>query len=255
MKYVPKSSPEPDSLAHFRIANPDASWDDLKSLAKACYDNIRNVTRSDQGSLCAFCEVVLETDNEQIAHFHPKSDTGNTHNWAIDWLNLWLACKGGAQTHETNPESFLRPLPDNISCDQRKGASVVDDSILAPSDVPLFPCIFRFKQRRNGMDICADEDGCSKAGIPVEKVNKTIGLFNLNCDRLSAARLNVHRPLEQAIAKLRDSGKNPNIGYRSLAERHLAKDRHGRWPRYFTLRRWRLRAGAELYLRNISYQG
>ena len=117
-----KSQPEPACLSNFRAANRSGTWEQFRDHDHTAYQTIRHVTRRDQGGLCAYCEIKLVEENEQIAHFHPKSDIGGSHNWALDWVNLWLACKGGSQTWlSANPHHYLPPLPDNLSCDEFKG--------------------------------------------------------------------------------------------------------------------------------------
>jgi uncharacterized protein (TIGR02646 family) len=196
----------------------------------------------------------LEQNNEQIAHFHPKSDTTGDHNWALDWGNLWLACKGGSQPWLPD---YLPPLPDNLSCDAYQGARLLDGVVFAPCEIPAIPLIFRFEQHPDPdrIEIHVDETGCQSAGVDIGKAKRTIEAFNLNCTRLASARLVVHRQLEKAIASLRKSHLDPAVGFGDLARRHLAKDPRGYWPQFFTLIRWRLGRAAETYLQSIGYEG
>ena len=90
----------------------------------------------------------------------------------------------------------------------------------------------------------------------MQKVRNTIEELNLNCPRLSKARLKSYRQVEQAIKKLRESNiNNPESALSRLAERHLQKNGNGVWPRFFTLFRWRLNRYAEEYLESIAFQG
>ncbi len=254
MKYCRKSTTEPPSLTTFRAANPQGKWDELRDHVG--YSDIRNATRRDQGGLCAYCELSLTLDNEQVAHFHPKSDSCETINWALKWENLWLACRGGTQTHHNDPACYRPPLPENRSCDEHKGDHIVDGHVLSPDEIPLFPRIVRFEQHADRIDIVPDERGCEEAGISTEKVCKTIKAFNLNCTRLSEARLALHRKIEAAVKRLRQAGIAPKEGFEKLASRHLTWDAtHDRWPRFFTLLRWRFNSVAEAYLKSLPYQG
>jgi uncharacterized protein (TIGR02646 family) len=255
VKRCAKSQPEPQCLARFRITNGTGTWEQLRAQEPECYTRIRDITRSNQGGLCAYCELNLDLDNEQVAHFHPKSDTMTQHNWALTWTNLWLTCKGGSQTWMTEPDRYCPPLPDNLSCDECKGDRVVDGLVLAPDDIPAFPRIFRFEQHPDRLEICVDGQACHDAGIPVDKAQQTIDAFNLNCSRLASARLALHRQLEQAIMRLRRRGVHPQVGFTSLVQRHLAKNANGRWPRFFTLVRWRFGQVAESYLQSIAFMG
>ena len=255
MKKCNKSNPEPECLSTFRASTPTGTWEQFRDDIPDCYSSIRTFTRNDQGGLCAYCEISLDPDNEQIAHFHPKSDTSTPHNWALDWANLWLACKGGSQTWMPNEHHHLPPLPENLSCDECKGANILDGSVLAPHEFPAFPRVFRYEQQPDRIEIHVDEEACKKAAIDISKVQKTIEEFNLNCNRLSKARLAIHSQLENAIKQLRKSGFDPSTGFAKLAQKHLAKDLSGFWPQFFTLIRWRFKDTAENYLQSINYEG
>jgi uncharacterized protein (TIGR02646 family) len=253
VKHVDKSIIEPEDLKDYRISNPASTWEQFKSEKRDCYKALRMQLREDQGGLCAYCELSLDAENEQIAHFHPKSDTTSLRNWALAWDNLWLACKGGSQAWMPD---FRPPLPENLSCDEKKGRQILDGSILTPSEVPLFPRIFRFEQQPDRIEIMPDEYLCEQAGVALDKVLRTIKEFNLNCSRLSRARLKSHRQIEQAVKKLRESGcQNPQDGFLRLAQRHLRKTDESRWPSFFTLIRWRFGIHAENYLQTIHFKG
>jgi uncharacterized protein (TIGR02646 family) len=255
VKKCNKANPEPECLSNFRASNSTGTWEQFRDTKRECYSSIRTCTRNDQGGLCAYCEIRLVPVNEQIAHFHPKSDTATTHNWALDWANLWLACTGGSQTWMSNEHYHLPPLPENLTCDERKGAKILDGIVLAPHEFPAFPRVFRYVQHPDRMEICVDEEACRDAAIDILKAEKTIEEFNLNCTRLAKARLALHRQLEQAVKRLRESGRDSHAGYERLVLIHLAKDSEGFWPQFFTLIRWRFRSLAEDYLQSVNYEG
>ena len=127
--------------------------------------------------------------------------------------------------------------------------------MLAPHELPAFPRIFRFEQQPDRIEIHVDAEGCHQAGVDPNRVQQTIEQFNLNCSRLANARLALHRELENALKRLRESGSDPRSGIAALARRHLAKDADGYWPEFFTLVRWRFRQIAENYLLLIGYEG
>jgi len=254
MKKCPKSKPEPSLLLEYRTSQPTSTWDQMRDENPGCYKVIREKLCQDQGYLCAFCEMDLEQKNMQVSHFHPKSDTSGAINWAFHWDNLWLACKGGSQSWLSNQHNYCPPLPCNLSCDEKKGSKVLDSQVLSPCEIPAFPRIFRYEQQPDRIDICPDEEQCNIAGIPVNKVKRTINEFNLNCHCLASARLALHRQLEQAIRRLRESSTNPKEGMVSLAKNHLSK-KNGRWSPFVTLVRWRLGPSAEEHLQAIGYEG
>ena len=253
MKRVPKSVPEPPCLQDFRTTHPGGSWDEFRD--SDCYHVIREATRRDQGRLCAYCERLLPGDDEQIGHFHPKSDESLPRkNWALEWTNLWLACRGGDQVRTNDPGAYLPPVAENRSCDTAKEARVVDGQILAPDEVPAFPRIFRYRQASDAVLIEPDEQACAQAGIPVEKVRETVEVFSLNCRRLSDARLAVLRELNAHQKRLRDGGSLTPVRWQQLATRHLSRDGEA-WKAFFTLRRWYFREVGEQCLREAGFDG
>lgn len=255
MKHCKKQSEPPPALAQFCMDHPEGTWDELRE-ERTCYKKIRDTLLSDQSGLCAYCEISLDPENDrQVAHFHPKSDTATAHNWALDWNNLWLACKGGDQRSLANdPSRYLEPVKENRSCDTSKENRILDGQVLSPKDVPDFPRIFQFKVLEDRIEIVPDEAGCQQAGIPVTIAEKTIQEFHLNCDRLAQDRKAYTRSIEQTIGKLRQSQQDPDAALKKLAAHHLS-DSNGHWCKFFTLIRWRFGKAAEAHLHAISYQG
>lgn len=257
MKRCRKPPEGPACLEDFRKANPTATWDEFRNHNGGDnYASLRAELADGQGNLCAYCENRLREENRQVAHFHPKSDSSEETNWALDWQNLWLACKGGTQSWmKGDPAEYLPPLPENRSCDEAKEDRVLDGIILAPNEIPTFPRIFRYKQDLNAITILPDEDRCREARIPVEKVQKTIDAFNLNCYRLSVARLELHREIERMVKRFREKSVDPKRLYTHLAERFLSRGPDGSWNRFFTFLRWRFGRIAEEYLETNGFEG
>ncbi|WP_295385149.1 retron system putative HNH endonuclease [uncultured Thiodictyon sp.] len=259
MKHCRKEPGEPQCLSAFRAKNPAAEWErDFRGTGegRACYETLRSTLRQAPTGLCAYCEIRLTPGNEQIAHFHPKSDRSSNHNWALDWDNLWIGCLGGTRVADRQIDSDGKPkypLPGNRSCDEATTDSVLDGVILRPDEVPPFPRLFRFLQSPDRLDIAPDAAACTAAGIPVERVEATIEKLNLNCRRLAEARLPLHRQLEYAKKRLRESGADPGAGLRRLAEAHLAIDPDGCRKAFFTVARWSLHRYAEDHLRETQF--
>jgi len=248
-----KSDPEPECLSTFRNAQPQGTWSEFRDTQ--CYQTIRATTRADQGGFCAYCERLLAENDRQIAHFHPKSDPNGGVNWALHWPNLWFACCGGDQATMVHPDAYLPPTEENRSCDVAKENKIVDGEVLSPADVPAFPRLFRYEQRMDCMDITPDEANCTAAGIDMVITQATVATFNLNCRRLSEARMRVHRMIESQIKRLRENSPKPEIHFAALVQRYLAKSADGNWKPFFTMIRWRFGTAAETYLQSINYEG
>jgi uncharacterized protein (TIGR02646 family) len=256
VKHCRKDPTEPECLAEFRAANPTADWEtDFRSQGRTCYETVRRLLRYSQGFLCAYCEVKLTPGNEQIAHFHPKSERSGGHNWALDWDNLWLACLGGTRHSDQmgGTGDVKYGLPENRSCDEATEDVVLDGVILRPNEIPAFPRLFRYRQEPDRLYIEPDRDLCQQKGIPIAKVQLTIDRLNLNCSRLAEARLPVHKSLEAAKKRLRKSNLDPLPKLRRLAERHLGSNPDGYQQPFFTVARWNLRKVAEDFLGDTGF--
>lgn len=256
MKHCRKSYPGPECLDARLADQPEGNWNDFRNELWDCYCAVRDRLRDDQRGLCAYCEMDLTDDNRQIAHFHPKGDNASGHNLALDWANLWFACKGGTQTWMQDEDKYLPTISDNSSCDERKGGLILDGHILAPNEVPAFPRIFRYEQGLGRLEIHPDDSVCADAGLDPAKVRRTIHELNLNCKRLARARNNVREGLDEAIAKLREAHvDDPHSALQDLVKRRFSENGEGRWPRFFTLIRWRFGQVAESYLQSIQFNG
>lgn len=256
MKRCNKPLEKPPLLENFREDNPSGNWDEFRNHnAGEAYESVRVLLCEDQGGLCAYCEVALRRQNQQIGPFHPKSDENGDQNWALAWENLWLTCKGGTQTWMRNKEEYRPPLPENRSCDEAKADRILDGEVLTPNEIPASPRIFRYRNCEDDEEILVlpDEENCQTNGISIEKVHRTIHEFNLNCPRLKEARFAFLDEVDEEIGRLREKEASPDM-VRSLAGRFLGK-KDGIWPKFFTLSRWRLGKASEDFLSSIGYEG
>lgn len=270
MKRVAKRQ-EPVELARYRDSSPQSTWQQMKEDAsfggRVAYETIRRQLLSDQGGICAFCEIGIH-DNDplkcRVEHFHPKSDISPTHNWALDWNNLLCVCRGGSNKYAHVPHA-LEPLADNLSCDAHKDRMIqagklsmqCDALILNPIRLMASPCLFQIE--KSSGQIRPDTAACATTPFMFDNqhhdlhalVQHTIDMLNLNCDRLCQARLAIVRNIEHNKKKQREQGYGPQQGLSNLANRYLRQS----WPEFFTTIRICLGAAAEQHLANIAYQG
>lgn len=258
MKRVRKG-PEPANLAAFKKNHPNGTWEDFRRNRNR-YKESLNQLFADQHKLCAYCEreIHADDDNHRIEHFHPKSDTSTEHNWALDWNNMLAVCIGG----ESKEDKKAHKLPKNLSCDSHKNhlcndpkiaeklAGYANTCLLNPLDLPhlvnLFCCDIT-----NG-HLSPDIEACRLAGVNVCKLACTIHAFNLNCNRLAKARLNVSDDIQvrmNIVETLEGFTEQERMDM-------LLKEYFGDGlPEYFTTYRCCLGHAAEKYLRSINYNG
>ena len=238
--------PEPDTLARFRAARPDATWEEMKNDAcggQEAYQDCRTQTLADQFGLCAYCECGLKDEAGKITieHIHPKSDASSAHNWHLDWRNLVANCRGGE--NEGGPET---PLPDNLSCGSRKG----DDRLAVnPLELPAFPNLFDFD--KGAGHLLPNRAACAEAGVDADALEDALETLNLNCPRLTRKRREVLFAVERRLKIAQRKGYEPRCGMAEVARSFF----QNRWPECFTTIRCCLGKAAEDYLRSVGFDG
>lgn len=267
MKRINRNA-EPAQLENYRTTNPSSTWEQMRgdALGRTAYGVTRSRLISDQGGICAFCEIDIR-DNDpykcRVEHFHPKSDTSTPHNWALDWSNMFGVCMGGSQRHQKSPHT-LEPLSENLSCDAYKDMMIrngdLDEQcegwIINPVGIPDSPCLFRLEKHTGCL--FPDEDQCRDVTLPDNRhastlllVQYTIKMLNLNCSRLCEARKQVIWNIEHNKKRPRVRGVSPQQALHELAERYFRQ----RWPGFFTTIRLCLGPAAEQYLTDARFQG
>lgn len=205
MRHIPDGA-EPRALAEYRQSQPMETWENFRNHEPTSYDVLVEYLEQHQRGLCAYCEIDLTPMDRQVEHFHPKKPPDPAHNWALDFSNLTLACKGGSYPHHAVPNGrVLKPIKANLSCGQAKGNDVLAASVLHPREIPAFPPVFGFDA--NTGELLPDKKHCEQTGVPAARVQATINAFNLNCPRLNRARLATWGELtrmEQGKAPLKD---------------------------------------------------
>lgn len=255
---------EPAALQAYRQAQPQASWEAMRGDAlhggQQAYADIRTQTHTDQGGLCAYCEIDIR-DNDplksRIEHFHPKSDQGVGVNWALAWDNMLAVCTGGSYRYGTAPYT-LEPLEENLSCDAHKDrliqqgglAEACEGWVLDPLRMPGWPGLFEISKSNGALR--ANEAQCrqfdpwpgNQHADTQALVAHTITVLNLNCTRLCEARLRVIRDIERNKKKQRLAGLGPQQGLDNLARHYLRQ----RWPGFLTTICLCLGSAADNYL-------
>lgn len=263
-------SPPPNELTAYAATYPNNDWDgDFRNHATALQhpgDDFRAIKQrllADQGGLCGYCEKEighLNASLQRVEHYHLKSDTSNPAiNWSLMWSNILMVCTGGEK------EKAQHPLPVNLSCDAHKnhrlnglalaGITATLTNQINPLNIPASPSLFAFNMQSGELSpdqatcqVLAQAQGLAPA-VVVAKIQSTIDLLNLNCDRLCLDRLKVRNQYNQQVKKARE---NNDLAFKQhLAQRWFSK----RWPSFFTTRRILLGSAAETYLQQIQFQG
>lgn len=268
MKTLYKSAP-PNALTRYATDYPANEWGEFRdhaALQQTPGDDYRAIKHrliEDQGGLCGYCEEQigqLDANLQRIEHYHPKSDKSDPAvNWALLWSNVLLVCMGGEQA------GGRFPLPQNLSCDAHKAhffgnaapslQAQALDALIAPFDMPAFPCLFGFDMRTGVLlPSLAGAEQIDQArllppGTTHAALTETVKVLNLNCDRLCQSRLKVRDEYNRLVKVARESS---DIAFREkLAVRWFSK----RWPSFFTTRRILLGDAAEDYLREMGFRG
>lgn len=260
MKRILKSQP-PNELTAYAEKHPSEDWESFRNQhSSADYKALRARIFEDQGGLCGYCEKQvskLPEHLQRVEHYHSKSDTSGTHNWALDWNNVFGVCNGGG-----NADRSKHPLPDNLSCDSCKDHLIKTKKLpracegyyLNPLRVISTANLFTFNKATGELGVnteaCAGlADVDNHYDTLVELVEKTIEILNLNCLRLCDDRLVILNEWNQHIARARKAN-NREI-HSQLAKRWFSN----KWPSFFSTRRILLGKHAEAYLSSIDYNG
>jgi len=278
--------PEPSTLIVYRTAQPESTWEEMKDDpwhgGQLSYVDVKRTLVRGQRCLCAYCEIRIargpsdpelqaSTRDQRVEHFHPKADLNRPPNWALHWPNLWAVCLGGDRRPPAgepfDPERYLPPLPDNLSCDAFKDHQIKAGKLnaspegwmLAPNELPAFPGLFQFAP--DGTPEPCPENCAAHIVLnnrypdTATLVSRTIEHLNLGCARLNRSRCIAKARLEKMIEGFRENsrGANPQQLRLQLARRLFSNDVSTPWPEFFTLIRWRLGEPAEEHLHAIAF--
>lgn len=220
MKRISKRLPNliATKLADFSSNNLLATWEAFRNFdGGQLYKEVKGNLFSEQGNICAYCEVNLEPSitgehNRRIEHFCSKGHVSNLHLMFV-WSNLFGVCVGGTDNDSQNKYEF----PENLSCDSHKERIEQEEQIpsnnwagrvLCPSEIPEGQLAFVFDKKSNGLS--PNPEFCQEITIEnnvfastSELLTETLRVFNLNCDRLNSARNKIFIEFEQLKSRYR----------------------------------------------------
>jgi uncharacterized protein (TIGR02646 family) len=256
---------EPSELQIYREKRPQSTWEEMKADRDAggstAYEVCRQQLINSQGGICAYCEIDIRDNNPlkcRVEHFHPKSDS-QTYNWALNWQNLLGVCAGGSSKYLKEAEHYSPPLPANLSCDAYKDHQITKKKlpeqcegwILNPMQIPAFPSLFQIEKSTGKLHPSSAAELADLA-LPdnqhddlVSLVQHTIDMLNLNCDRLSQARLRIIRDIERRKKQERLAGYNAQQGLSNIAKYYMRQQ----WPGFITTIRLCLGKAVEDHLK------
>ena len=189
MKVIRKLGvPTPGLADYLTCVGDDSDWNEFRSHeAGASYNELRDVLTENQHGLCAYCEIALESRHRQVEHVIPRSDARPGKAKALDIANMVASCMGGTvevRSADEDEALYRKPVARNMSCGQAKGERH-DECFIDPRVLPVAPPLARVSENGN---IEVDEVACRHAGMPPERMERTIEVLNLNADRLRSAR-------------------------------------------------------------------
>ncbi len=202
MRKVNKS-PRCVELESFRNNNPEATWQNYRDYNNGeSYNSTRTLLFDDQEGLCAYCEASVSTQpahEQSVEHFNSKRAGIEYH---LDWQNLLGVCTGGRTESKLNKKQRIA----NLSCDAHKDRCA--PSVHVWDGLVLFPVTIQHGSDLFDLDKQSGElrpsEQCENFNVPLnhfrstrEIVENTIEVFNLNCDRLCKARLEVFWEFER----------------------------------------------------------
>lgn len=246
----------PGVLQQYATRYPAGSWDNFRKV-KARRLPVQQQLLSDQGGLCAYCEIDLKAASGnaladlRVEHFHPKSDTTEGRNWHLDWQNLLAVCHGGSRADIV--DSVERYTSPDHSCDVPKDGNDWDALILNPLLLPAFPALFRYDRSTGAMGV--ELDNCRAIGIDTARAQATIDLLRLDSQRLRGLRKPVLDKLNEQLRGLVQAGHSTADARDLLARAILSKKDNQSWPPFLSAARNYLGKSGEQQLTAIGYVG
>ena len=210
-------------LTEYAENNPNGNWIIFQQENGKDYKTIKNKLFEEQSEICAYCEIDLSKDNtfehlRRVEHFKSKSGWKVGHeqpNWHLDWFNLLGVCVGG--TDRDDRERFV--MPDNKSCDSHKEHLETNSGydknwtgkVVSPLESELCSKMFNYCKASGELSVNSEHANSvqfehNEYETSSELLQKSLELFNLNCERLKLARMNVHHQYERLIAEYRKTG-------------------------------------------------
>ena len=232
------ASPPPGIDAYLKQPDAPMEWDAFRRTDRCAFRELRDALAARQHGLCGYCEINLVSNDVQVEHFIPQSDSRQGDALALDCTNLIACCKGGSESMFeagalNDAERFQRPVTGNASCGQAKGSRRLPVSI-DPRRLPASPPLFRVEEV-NG-EMIADSDACSLVGINVAEVQQAIDVLGLNAPRLQRARLTRLENLMQVEVEQMVMPDYP-VFMANWVRAELLPDGDGNLLEFFTTRR------------------
>ncbi|KXO13107.1 hypothetical protein AKG98_3323 [Moritella sp. JT01] len=204
---------EPILLRDFRLATPNATWNQLK--ANSDVNNALKVTAIKKtGGLCVYCEhKLIAKIDYQIEHFYPKKGNDNSEfgngiaNRAIEWANLYPGCLGGtAKLAHFSVQQDIdcrtganKRNKNKLTCGQKKGEADPEGVFISPLELNNQNPIFLFNEADGSISL--NEDNCVTQNISVELGVNHITRLNLDSERLRGGRLALATSLRSEFNK------------------------------------------------------
>jgi 5-methylcytosine-specific restriction endonuclease McrA len=144
MRHIPDGI-EPQELKEFRVARPNATWDDFRNEAQDAYKRLLEQVVSHQCGLCAYCEIDLSETDRMIEHFHPKSDMSSGHNWGLDFENMLATCKGVVIDIQKMKTALWNPCKKISPVTSRKATEILMTSYFILAIFPSYHQSFKLE--------------------------------------------------------------------------------------------------------------
>ncbi|MDT9630855.1 MULTISPECIES: retron system putative HNH endonuclease [Pseudomonas] len=255
MKKTLKDIVTPPLLEAYIKTKPQNEWNQFTKNSTR-RDQVHKALRSDQGSVCAYCEIDLipatstGSADFRVEHFHPKSDKTTTRNWGLEWNNLMAVCHGGSRKDVVDAKArHTKPY----TCDVPKANNIWDDVILNPLNLKSGPCLFKFDRSTGAISV--DVSNCAQSIIDPARVQTTIDKLNLDSPRLQNMRRVALNTINESFTKYVNSGISDEHTRAALARIFMRRDKNNNWQPFFSAIRGYLGDAAEDQLKADSFEG
>jgi uncharacterized protein (TIGR02646 family) len=178
---------------------PRIRWECFRNEEQSVYHATREALKTNQHSLCAYCERNIDNLISSIDHFIPKSLSSIDHDYTLNWNNLLLCCHNIDTITVDNFKSVK-----NMSCNQIKADKDPNGKCLNPYELPD-AIIFSIHIVNKYIYLIPNKTVCEKYNIQLELVNSTIDFLNLNSNLLIRLRYTQYLNIKLIIEEFNNS--------------------------------------------------
>jgi len=165
MKFIRKTSSEPQDLISWKAQNPQMNWEDFKSR-ETC-GRLRTLLLQEQGYICCYCEREIDEHRGHFEHvvprsFKDKNGVAEGRQRELDYHNIVFSC--------TKMNKPIDEKGDKVTCGHPKGDWYDENLFVTPLQENC-ESLFHYKNVGTVVPVDGPDSGKAQATIDRLKLN------------------------------------------------------------------------------------